>query len=68
LRIRFVWPVLREPRFIGAQRCAILEVLQIVANTVGNTVMEKAIRQGAGDIERGESMSTALGKHRFSLR
>jgi len=41
----------------------ILEVLQIVANTVGNTVMEKAIRQGAGDIERGESMSTALGKH-----
>src|SRR6184192_536464 len=41
----------------------ILEVLQIVANTVGNTVMEKAIRQGASDIERGESISTALGKH-----
>src|SRR2546423_1579385 len=41
----------------------ILEVLQIVANTVGNTVMEKAIRQGAADIERGESISTALGKH-----
>src|SRR6478735_124003 len=30
----------------------ILEVLQIVANTVGNTVMEKAIRQGSSDIER----------------
>src|ERR1043166_2100945 len=29
----------------------ILEVLQIVANTVGNTVMEKAIRQAATDIE-----------------
>src|SRR5712671_397936 len=41
----------------------ILEVLNIVANTVGNVVMEKAIRQGASDIERGESISTALGKH-----
>src|SRR5947208_10900010 len=41
----------------------ILEVLQIVANTVGNTVMEKAIRQAASDIEKGESISTALAKH-----
>jgi type IV pilus assembly protein PilC len=41
----------------------ILEVLQIVANTVGNTVMEKAIRTSASDIERGEGISTALGKH-----
>ena len=41
----------------------ILEVLQIVSQTVGNVVMEKAIRTAAGDIERGESISTSLGKH-----
>lgn len=41
----------------------ILEVLQIVSNTVGNVVMEKAIRASALDIERGESISAALGKH-----
>ena len=41
----------------------ILEVLQIVSNTVGNVVMEKAIRASAGDIERGEGISVALGKH-----
>jgi type IV pilus assembly protein PilC len=41
----------------------ILEVLQIVSNTVGNVVMEKAIRTAAGDIERGEGISAALGKH-----
>lgn len=41
----------------------ILEVLQIVSNTVGNVVMEKAIRSAAGDIERGEGISAALGKH-----
>ena len=41
----------------------ILEVLQIVANTVGNVVMEKAVRAAASDIERGESMSNALSKH-----
>jgi type IV pilus assembly protein PilC len=41
----------------------ILEVLQIVSQTVGNVVMEKAIRTAAGDIERGESISAALGKH-----
>jgi type IV pilus assembly protein PilC len=41
----------------------ILEVLQIVSQTVGNVVMEKAIRTAAGDIERGESISGALSKH-----
>jgi type IV pilus assembly protein PilC len=41
----------------------ILEVLNIVSNTVGNVVMEKAIRSAANDIERGDSISSALGKH-----
>ena len=41
----------------------ILEVLNIVANTAGNVVMEKAIRAAASDIERGEGISSALGKH-----
>src|SRR5438477_1932535 len=41
----------------------ILEVLNIVSNTVGNVVMEKAVRSSAADIERGESISLALGKH-----
>jgi type IV pilus assembly protein PilC len=41
----------------------ILEVMNIVSNTVGNVVMEKAIRVAAGDIERGEGISTALAKH-----
>lgn len=41
----------------------ILEILQIVANTSGNVVMEKAIRTAAVDIERGEGISAALGKH-----
>jgi type IV pilus assembly protein PilC len=41
----------------------ILEVLQIVSQTVGNVVMEKAIRATAADIERGENISNALGKH-----
>jgi type IV pilus assembly protein PilC len=41
----------------------ILEVMQIVSNTVGNVVMEKAIRVAAGDIERGEGISNALSKH-----
>jgi type IV pilus assembly protein PilC len=41
----------------------ILEVLQIVSQTVGNVVMEKAIQEAAADIERGESISTALAKH-----
>ncbi len=41
----------------------ILEVLQIVSQTVGNTVMEKAIKNSATDIERGEGISAALGKN-----
>ena len=41
----------------------ILEVLQIVSQTVGNVVMEKAIKTAGVDIERGESISAALGKH-----
>jgi type IV pilus assembly protein PilC len=41
----------------------ILEVLQIVSQTVGNVIMEKAIKTAAVDIERGESISTSLGKH-----
>ncbi len=41
----------------------ILEVLQIVSQTVGNVVMEKAIQVAGGDIERGENISAALGKH-----
>jgi type IV pilus assembly protein PilC len=43
----------------------ILEVLQIVSQTVGNVVMEKAIKTAAVDIERGESISIALGKHQI---
>jgi len=41
----------------------ILEVLQIVSQTVGNVVMEKAIKASAADIERGEGISAALAKH-----
>jgi type IV pilus assembly protein PilC len=41
----------------------ILEVLQIVSQTVGNTTIEKAIKAAAIDIERGESIAVALGKH-----
>jgi len=41
----------------------ILEVLQIVSQTVGNVIMEKAIKTAANDIERGEGISAALGKH-----
>jgi len=41
----------------------ILEVLQIVSQTVGNVVMEKAIKSTALDIERGDGISVALGKH-----
>lgn len=41
----------------------ILEVLSIVANTVGNVVMEKAIRVAMSDIEKGDGISSALGKH-----
>jgi type IV pilus assembly protein PilC len=41
----------------------ILEVLQIVSQTVGNVIMEKAIKVASSDIERGEGISVALGKH-----
>ena len=41
----------------------ILEVLQIVSQTVGNVVMEKAIKTAGTDIERGEGISAALGKN-----
>jgi len=41
----------------------ILEVLSIVANTVGNVVMEKAIRVSMTDIEKGDGISNALAKH-----
>jgi type IV pilus assembly protein PilC len=41
----------------------ILEVLNIVANTCGNVIMEKSIRTASGDIERGEGISVALSKH-----
>jgi type IV pilus assembly protein PilC len=41
----------------------ILEVLQIVSQTVDNVVMENAVKKAALDIERGESMSAALAKH-----
>src|SRR5208283_4898122 len=41
----------------------ILEVLAIVQNTVGNVIMEGAIRTAATDIERGEGISNALSKH-----
>jgi type IV pilus assembly protein PilC len=41
----------------------ILDVLQIVSQTVGNVVMEKAIKASAADIERGEGISNALAKH-----
>lgn len=41
----------------------ILEVLHIVSQTVGNVIMEKAIKVASADIERGESISVALGKH-----
>jgi len=41
----------------------ILEVLQIVSQTVGNVIMERAIKTASTDIERGEGISAALGKN-----
>ena len=41
----------------------ILEVLNITANCVGNVVMEQAIRSAATDIEKGDGISAALGRH-----
>lgn len=41
----------------------ILEVLNIVSQTVGNVEIEKAIKHAAVDIERGETIAASLGKH-----
>ena len=41
----------------------ILEVLAIVQNTVGNVIMERAVRTASSDIEKGEGISVALAKH-----
>ena len=41
----------------------ILDVLQVVSQTVGNAVMENAVKKAASDIERGQSISAALAKH-----
>jgi type IV pilus assembly protein PilC len=41
----------------------ILEVLGIVQNTVGNVIMEAAVKTAATDIERGEGISAAMSKH-----
>jgi type IV pilus assembly protein PilC len=41
----------------------ILEVLSIVSQTTGNVIMEKAIKTASSDIERGDSIAAALGKH-----
>jgi type IV pilus assembly protein PilC len=41
----------------------ILDVLHIVSQTVDNTVMEKAIKTASTDIEHGEGISQAIGKH-----
>jgi type IV pilus assembly protein PilC len=41
----------------------ILEVLSIVQNTVGNVIMEEAVKLASADIEKGDGISTALGKH-----
>jgi len=41
----------------------ILEVLNIVANTSGNVIMERSIRTAAMDIERGDGISNSLAKH-----
>ncbi len=41
----------------------ILEVLAIVQNTVGNVIMEAAVKTASVDIERGDGISAALSKH-----
>jgi type IV pilus assembly protein PilC len=41
----------------------ILEVLGIVSQTVGNVIIEQAIQTASKDIEKGESIAAALGKH-----
>jgi type IV pilus assembly protein PilC len=41
----------------------ILEVLQVVSQTVDNVVMENAVRKVALDVEGGQSLSFSLAKH-----
>jgi len=41
----------------------ILEVMSIVSNTIGNVIMENAVRSASSDIEKGEGISTSLAKH-----
>ncbi len=41
----------------------ILEVLAIVSQVTGNVIMEKAIKLASTDIERGDGIAAALGKH-----
>lgn len=41
----------------------ILEVMSITGATCGNVMMEKAIKVAATDIEKGDGISVALGKH-----
>lgn len=41
----------------------ILEVMNIVANTCGHVGMEQSIRTASSDIEKGDDISQALGKH-----
>src|SRR5262245_14265194 len=41
----------------------ILEVLGIVGSTCGNVIMEKAVKITASDVERGDTLSGALGRH-----
>jgi type IV pilus assembly protein PilC len=41
----------------------ILETLRIVGQSSGNTVVESAVEQTAGSIERGDNLAVAMGQH-----
>ena len=41
----------------------ILEVLEVTSQTVGNVVLEKAIKSATVDIEQGQTVSDSLSKH-----
>jgi type IV pilus assembly protein PilC len=43
----------------------ILEVMEIVGETSGNSVMEYAIRAVSGDVEKGDPMTTAMSKQKI---
>jgi type IV pilus assembly protein PilC len=43
----------------------ILEVMEIVGETSGNSVMEYAIRSVAIDVEKGDQMTTAMSKQKI---